>query len=76
MGKDTAEPADAAVLRKPQANPAPNPSSKDQMSYPQPDAIISRLLAMATHRSSERPGGRHAAEKGDELAPPYRTNSG
>jgi hypothetical protein len=40
MGKDTAEPADAAVLRKPQANPAPNPSSKDQMSYPQPDAII------------------------------------
>jgi hypothetical protein len=28
-------------LRKPQANPAPNPSSKDQMSYPQPDAIIS-----------------------------------
>src|SRR5947209_5535736 len=33
MGKDTAEPDDAAVLRKPQANPPPpNPSSKGQIS--------------------------------------------
>src|SRR5437867_11977165 len=41
MGKDTAEPDDAAVLRKPQANPAPIPNTKDQTSYSNQPGIIS-----------------------------------
>src|SRR5439155_8795694 len=41
MGKDTAEPDDAAVLRKPQASPAPTPSTKDQTSYSNQLGIIS-----------------------------------
>jgi hypothetical protein len=44
MGKDTAEPDDAAVLRKPQASPAPAPSTKDQTSYSNQPGIISFSL--------------------------------
>jgi hypothetical protein len=40
MGKDTAEPDEAAVLRKPQANPAATPSTKDQTSYSSQAGII------------------------------------
>jgi hypothetical protein len=44
MGKDTAEPDEAAVLRKPQANPAATPSTKDQTSYSNQAGIISLSL--------------------------------
>jgi hypothetical protein len=48
MGKDTAEPDDAAVLRKPQASPAPTPSTKDQTSYSNQPGIISLSLTPST----------------------------
>src|SRR5437762_1441571 len=54
MGKDTAEPDDAAVLRKPQANPAPTPSTKDHTSYSSQAGIISLSLTPSRKSDNDR----------------------